>query len=193
MNLPRADAALEACASHLNDTGSRNTQVDAILTLYVSAVIYAAFERKAREIVAARAEGDGSDPHLAAFARTASRRLMRSIKIGELAGVAGYFHTDCKDRFHDLLAAEASAAWDNIINNRHEVAHEDDVAQVMSNFTFTELETLYPKAMLVLDALEKAIARPPPAATVRPVSAEDTPGSPIARLRAWSARRRQRR
>lgn len=189
MNLPRADAALEACAKHLDDTGSRNTQIDAILTAYVSAVIYAAFERRAREIVAARAQGDGTDPHLTAFARTAAQRLMRSIKISELSGAAGFFHTDCKSRFRDLLNHQASAAWDSIINNRHDVAHEDDAGQVVSTLTFRELESLYPVALCVLECLETAIA-PPPAPTSRATPAiPPRRGDLGPRLRRWLGRR----
>lgn len=188
MNLPRADAALEASAKHLDDTRSRNTEIDAILTAYVSAVIYASFERKAREIVAARAQGDGTDPHLVAFARTASQRLMRSIKIGDLAGAAGFFHPDCKARFRDLLDDQAAAAWDSIINNRHDVAHEDDAAQVVSTLTFRELEALYPVALSVLENLEQAIAKPvPPVAAPHPEVAPKR--SLFRRLRTWRSRR----
>ncbi|MEU7174049.1 hypothetical protein ABZ949_21490 [Micromonospora tulbaghiae] len=160
MTIPRVDAVLEECERHLDSSQSHGTQVEAILTAYASAVIYSAFEARARAIVTARGVGQGEDPDLGSFCKYAATRLLRSIKIGELAGAAAWFHSECKDRFHDTLEPEAKAAWDSIVSNRHGVAHEDDAptAQVISNLTFGELKRLYPLALTVLDALEAAIA-----------------------------------
>jgi hypothetical protein len=160
MNLPRVDAALETCERHLVSTRSFSTEVEAILTAYVSAVAYSAFESKARAIVAERAGREPGDEHLANFARTAATRLMRSIKIGELAGAAAWFHGDCKARFQAAIDPEAHAAWDSIINNRHGVAHEDEdgMGSAISNLTFSEFKDMYPKALTVLDCLRSAIA-----------------------------------
>ena len=159
MNLTRVDAALEDCEHHLETTGTLGTEIEPILTVYVSAVIYAAFEAEVRRTLAARvasiAEGDR---HVGNFATYASARLVRSIKIGELAGAAAWFHEDCKVRFHNALDDEAHAAWDNIVNNRHGVAHEDD-STVVSNMTFRELKEAYPKALTVLECLTGSIAQ----------------------------------
>jgi hypothetical protein len=159
MSLPRADATLEVCDKHLTDTTSHNTEVDAILTAYASAVIYAVFEAEAREIVAKRAAHPGTDKHQASFARTAAKRLMRSIKIGELAGAVALFDASCKQLFHDELDEESKLAWDTICGNRHGIAHEDgdETGSAISNFTFNELAAMYPKAVKVLDALSAAI------------------------------------
>jgi hypothetical protein len=160
MSLPRAEAALEVCERHLTDTGSYNTEVDAILTSYASAVIYSVFEAEARNIVATRAAHPGTDKHLTSFSRTAAKRLMRSIKIGELAGTAAFFDHTCKERFHNALDDETKLAWDTICGNRHDLAHEegDESGPAISNFTFTELIDMYPKALNVLDALRDALS-----------------------------------
>ena len=159
MSLPRADAALEVCEKHLTSTESHNTEIDAILTAYASAVIYAVFEAEARAIVAARAAHPGSDRHMVSFSRTAAKRLMRSIKIGELAGTVAFFDSTCKQRFHDALDDETKQAWDTICGNRHGIAHDDgdETGPVISNLTFAELATLYPRALAVLDTLRDAI------------------------------------
>jgi hypothetical protein len=160
MSLPRAEAALEVCEKHLTATGTHNTEVDAILTAYASAVIYAVFEAEARAIVATRAAHPGSDKHVVSFSRTAAKRLMRSIKIGELAGTAALFDLTCKQRFHDALEDECKLAWDTICGNRHEVAHEDgdESGSAISNFTFNALADMYPKAVKVLDAFRESLA-----------------------------------
>jgi hypothetical protein len=164
MSLPRAEAALETCGKHLAATGSENTEIDAILTAYASAVIYAVFEAEARSIVATRAAHPGTDRQVTSFSKIAATRLMRSIKVGELAGVAAFFDAGCKTRFHDDLDEECKSAWDAICGNRHGVAHEDgdesSPGTVISNFTFADLSAMYPKAVRVLDALRLALAPP---------------------------------
>lgn len=159
MNLTRVDAALEDCERHLETASVFGTEIEAILTVYVSAVIYAAFEAEVRRMVAARvASVAEEDRHLQNFAAYASVRLVRSIKIGDLAGVVAWFHEDCKAQFHDALDDEAHAAWNNIVSNRHGVAHEDD-SPVVSNMTFRELKEAYTKALTVLDCLSGAIGQ----------------------------------
>lgn len=159
MTLTRVDAALEDCQRHLEATNSYGTEIEAILTVYVSAVVYAAFEAQVRQTLAARvALAVDRDAHVGNFATYASVRLVRSIKISELAGAAAWFHEECKARFQRSIDGEAHAAWDNIVNNRHGVAHEDD-SPVVSNMTFRELKEAYPKALTVLDCLSASIAQ----------------------------------
>lgn len=157
MTITRVDAALEDCERHLETTSSYGTEIEGILTVYVSAVIYAAFEAEVRRTLAARVAVAADDAHVGNFASFASVRLVRSIKISELAGAAGWFHADCKARFHEKLDDEAHAAWDNIVNNRHGVAHEDD-SPVVSNMTWRELKEAYPKALSVLNCLSASIS-----------------------------------
>jgi len=118
LNLPRADAALEICERHLSATNSFNTEIDAILAAYASAAIYSAFESEARAIVASRAAHPGADRHVVSFTRIAATRLMRSIKISELAGTAAFFDLSCKMRFQKALDDESKQAWDTVCGNR---------------------------------------------------------------------------
>src|SRR6185369_11053905 len=157
MKIPRVDEAFEVCERHLVSTDSFGTEIDAILTAYVSAVIYSAFEAQARSIIANRGAGDGTDPYLANFSRLASLRLIRSIKIGDLAGMAANFDQSCKTLFHELLDDQAKAAWDSIVGNRHGLAHEDDGRKnaPITNLTFRELREIYPLALTILDRLEE--------------------------------------
>ncbi len=158
MNLTRVDAAFEDCERHLETTNAFGTEIEPILTVYVSAVIYAALEAEVRRTLAARVASIAEhDRHVGNFATYASVRLVRSIKIGKLTEAAAWFHEDCKTRFQAALDDEAHAAWDNIVNNRHGVAHEDD-SSVVSNMTFRELKEAYPKALTVLECLGRSVA-----------------------------------
>jgi hypothetical protein len=157
--LVRVDEALEECERHLTDTGTFGSQVEAILTAYCCSVAYAEFEKQVRRIVSDRGAGSGGDPHVASFVDWSATRLIRSIKISELAGIAARFHPDCKSEFHRLLDAQAQTAWDNILENRHDVAHSQTSA--ISNLTFNELKSTYPLALTVLDHLAACIAPAP--------------------------------
>ncbi len=175
MNLTRVVAAFEDCEHHLETTGTFGTEIEPILTVYVSAVIYATFEAEVKRMLAARVASTAErDRHVGNFATYASARLVRSIKIGELAGAAAWFHEDCKVRFRDALDDEAHAAWDNIVNNRHGVAHEDE-STVVSNMTFRELKEAYPKALTVLECFDGSIRSRIEGRTSRPNSASPSP------------------
>jgi hypothetical protein len=175
MSLPRVDAAFETCEKHLVETGALNTEVDSILTSYLCTVIYAAMEQEARRIVAERAAQGTSDQYAARFVRAAVTRLVRSIKVSELAGAVGIFDPGCKVAFHDGIDSEMAAAWDNILLNRHGVAHEDgqddDEDSAVSHMTFRELQGQYQLALQVLDALAGSVAWPL-------VGAADSVGAP---------------
>jgi hypothetical protein len=160
MSLVRVEAAFETCERHLTETGSLNSEIDAILTSYLCATIYAAMESETQAIVAERAAKRADDPHAANFAKTAARRLVRSIKIGELAGLAGHFDDSCKAAFQKAVDGQTQAAWDNIMLNRHGVTHDEDegAGSAISHLTFQELKSKYADAMKVLDALRDAIA-----------------------------------
>jgi hypothetical protein len=159
MRIERVEAAFEECERHLDRSNSYGTEVEAIITSYISGVIYSAFEKQARNIVAARGSGDGTDTHLSNFSNVAATRLMRSIRFGDIAGVTGWFHMDCRERFRRSVSSEAQNAWDTIIINRNNFAHEgEDAGSAVSNLTFHELKRLYPLALQVLDGLESAIS-----------------------------------
>lgn len=128
------------------------------MTAYASAVIYSEFEGAARAIVAERAARPGIDKHLVSFGKVAAERLMRSIKISELAGIAGHFHGDCKSAFQASVDDETAAAWTSILNNRHGVAHEGDASAPISNLTFDELFGNFERAKSVLVAFEACLA-----------------------------------
>ncbi|WP_125735416.1 HEPN domain-containing protein [Amycolatopsis sp. WAC 04197] len=162
MKIPRVDTTFADCGDHLEEARAHGTEIEAILTRYVCAVIYGAFERELRKIVKARGEGDGSDRQLNNFVEFAATRLIRSIKISEIAGIAGHFSADCKKAFQANLDHEAAAAWDVLINNRHDVAHDNTSAsgETVSTITFDEAKTLYSKALTVLDTFSDSIKKP---------------------------------
>jgi hypothetical protein len=151
MDFPRVDAAINLCDSHLERSSSRGTEVEAYLTRYLITVIYASYEAKIKELVAQRGASN-EDERVTSFMRVAADRLCRSIKISEVAGIMGHFGGDYPSTFKDGISNEAQIAYDSIINNRQEVAHEGNM-----NLTFDELSTFYRASTPVLDALSEAL------------------------------------
>ncbi|MGH3712415.1 MAG: hypothetical protein ACRDT4_02985 [Micromonosporaceae bacterium] len=158
MSLVRVTDALEQCRRHIEAAGVPDPQIEAILTAYVSAVAYAGFEAEVRSIVSLRAHSARQDDREIAFGQYAAVRLVRSIRVSDLTGLAAAFHPDCRDAFRARLNPEEQSAWDSIINNRHGLAHEErDPSSRISNLTFAELEDLYPRALNVLDVFRQAL------------------------------------
>jgi hypothetical protein len=162
MSLPRVDFVLEVSRTHLDTTGSRNTEIDSILAAFACSVIYAALEKRVVEAIAERA-GDhvAADASVRNFARVSARRLTRSILVGQLSGLAGHFGDQCKEDFRRACEEEAIVSWDAVIRNRHEVAHEGEsgAEQVsLSSLTFADVEMHYGKCLAILTAFEEALA-----------------------------------
>lgn len=156
MKFLRSEDALQACSEHLAKLADPDPQIEAILTAYVSSVIYAEFEDAVVRVVAKRAGSEAADKHAGSYATISAKRLVRSIKIGELAGLAGYFHASCKEKFQVDLDEPIKAAWDSICNNRHNVAHEQNSGTI-SNLTFSELQVQFEEAKKALDLFEQAL------------------------------------
>jgi len=163
MTFHRVEFVLELCREHLDKTGTRNTPIDSILAAYACAVIYAAFEQRIGHLILERATVETEDPETHSFARVTVKRLIRSITVSELAGLASHFSSGCKERFRKKCTANGNAAWDAIVSNRHGLAHEDEDegehAQ-LSTLTFADVERNFGDAVAVLAAFESALAPP---------------------------------
>lgn len=157
MSLVRSTDALETCRKHIQAMPRRDPQIEAVLASYACAVIYAELEGQVRRLVADRVGHGRGDVRVKRWGAFSARRLIRSIKISELAGVAGQFDEHCKSRFTHLLDDECKAAWDQIVQNRHGVAHEDDQPGPVSTMTFAETELAFNRVERVLDAFASCL------------------------------------
>jgi hypothetical protein len=154
VEFPRVDNALAVCRAHLDATNTRNTEIETYLVSSILAVIYADYEHAVKGIVATRGCPDSADAELGNFARRAAEKLIRSIRLGELAGAAGMFSPQRKTTFQDLVTdTPAHVAFDSIINNRHGISHE-----LGTNMTLHDLEVAYNASKAVLEALQQALS-----------------------------------
>jgi len=152
MQIAAIDNAIEVCRKHLDNTHSRNTEVEAFLTRYLVVMICAEFEERCEALVHDRARRVG-DTYVAAFMQSASAQLLRSIGVGELSGFLNRFGRDCKEKFQQTVVnTDAHRAYDTIVSNRHDTAHRSG-----GGMTFDELASLYPKSLDVLQAFADAL------------------------------------
>lgn len=174
MKLPRSDAALDTCQRHLADTGTENTEVEAILVNYLLGAFYAEFEQCVQTAVIARAKA-GVDADVDRFVEHAARRLVRHVKISDLTGVLGILSPACRDFFADRVNdTPVHAAWDNIVQHRMDFAHASGSAM-----TIGELRVSYERSREVLEVFSAAlnVGRPvPPGGPGAGVCAGTTPG-----------------
>ena len=153
MRLVRIDQAIEACQTHLENSGAAGTEIEAYLTRYLLVLICATFEEEIESLIIERAARSG-DPGLESFVRSAVGQIFRSLKTSEITGLLGRFGVDCKDRFRQELSTNerAETFFNNIVTNRHDTAHSAG-----SNVSFSELVRFYSEGHVVLDAVKAAL------------------------------------
>lgn len=157
MEFVRVDAALAECHRHLDETGTRNSQIESYLVSYLVTVIHAEFEQGIQLIMKRRTTVQADD-HLSAWGEYTVGRLARKVSIGDLAGLLRAFDESCKEHFSSAVVdTQHHVAYDNIETNRQAVAHS-----VGTSMTLAELEDAYANACHVLDAFEAALSAPAP-------------------------------
>lgn len=151
----RLESAIEVCTGHIEKVADPDPEIDTVLAGHIAAVAYAAFEKQIRQLVAARCAHPTDEP-ISRFTAEASVRLVRSIRVGELAGVLGLFGDAEKAAFQAKIKGEpeAVAAWDNLITGRQDVAHENGAAPTM---TLTDIQRDVAAAERVIDVFEAAL------------------------------------
>lgn len=136
MDFARIDEAIAACKQHLDSTAMRNTEIESYLVGYLLTVAYADIEQYVKGMVLARASRT-NDPDLLTFAKHTSGKVYRGLKLSDLKGILACFSGLCRDAFDTKVTDTVNhAGHDNIILNRHSVAHRSG-----TNVTLTELET----------------------------------------------------
>jgi hypothetical protein len=153
MKFKRIEDAFETCKKHLDSTNSRNTEIESFLVGYLIVLVIAEYEVLLEKILAKRADRI-KDAHVQSFVKVAVDKLTRSIKIGEVSGLLSHFGSDYKKAFVDANQKTPTAMtyYDNIMANRHLVAH-----QTGTTMTLLELETAFIESKIVFQTLADAL------------------------------------
>jgi hypothetical protein len=155
MKLARIDHAIEKCQQFLTQTGAGGSEVEAFLTNYLLILIYATFEEEIKQIIITRA-AKVCDPPLESFIHSAFKVVFRSMLTSELAKLLACFGPKYSARFKSRVSGtRAETFFNNIVTDRHQVAHEGARA---SNITFQDLVEYYENSHRILDELSETIS-----------------------------------
>ncbi|TGM88724.1 HEPN domain-containing protein [Leptospira licerasiae] len=152
MKLHNIDQALENCRSHLASAQAANTPVESYLTRYLIVYICACFEEEIENIVLQRVRVS-NDAKVSGFAESCLSQIFRSIKTSEISGLLNRFDVKCKDSFQsNVSGTRQETFYNNIVTNRHEVAHTKSL-----NINFSDLVMYYEEAHKILDQIAIAL------------------------------------
>jgi len=152
MRLLRIEHAIDTCERHLASLSRPEPEVEVFLTSYLLVATYSEYCRTLLDLVAQRA-ASLDDPAVAGFVEYAAERILRSYDISDLSGFLARFGPECKKTFADaVLNTPAHLAYDRIMRNRHDVAHDDGTMM-----TFLEFKQAYQGSAPVIDAFAVAL------------------------------------
>lgn len=128
--------------------------LESVVVNYLLTVAYADAESSIRERIAEYCEDLGSAGRVQAFVGASVRKVVRSIKCAELAGVLGQFDDNCKKHFQEAVNNTPSqAAYDRVIAGRHDQAHS-----LGSSMTLADLKADVEGCEQILEAFSAALA-----------------------------------
>jgi hypothetical protein len=146
MRLARIDQTLEECDKHLASTGAQGTEIENLLTRSLLVLMCSEFEQEIEAIIQKKCASI-KDSSLQEFFWSCVDAVFRSVKSSEMAGLLNRFGGSYKDAFKQKTEANPIAVtfYNNIVTNRHGVAHSDG-----GNVTFVEVKKFYEEGHVVL-------------------------------------------
>ena len=153
MRIIRIDQTLERCEEHLSSSFAYGTEIESLLTQSILVIMCAEFEQAIEDLVQQKCSSveDGS---IKEFLGSCVSAVFRSVKSSEIAGLLNRFGPSYKEAFKQKTDDNARAVtlYNNIVTNRHGVAHSEG-----SNATFREVKQFYEEGHVVLDFFQQAL------------------------------------
>jgi hypothetical protein len=152
MQFTDLDFVIKRCEEHLDNTGSRNSEIENYFVQYLLVRICAEYEARVSILVQRRCSRS-KDKHLRAFAQKTATYICKRFDIGDISDILARFGSDYKDAFRGQVVNQTPhVAWDNIYTNRHAVAHK-----LGTPMSLGDLKRDYAESLKVLDALVAAL------------------------------------
>ena len=156
MKFYKLDFDLQKCDEHLGATKTRNTEIESYFVQYLLIRICAEYEERIKLLVERRCSRV-EDHHIKRFSKSSAEYIIRHFKVTDIKGILKRFGDDYKQAFDNSVDAQGEVAWNNIYNNRKDVAHKKDVVHM----SFNDLKKNYQESLAVLDALACALGLEP--------------------------------
>jgi hypothetical protein len=147
MNFKLIDDAIRVCKKHLDDTKTRNTEVENHLAAYLLVLISAQFELRIEALIEAYAARI-QDKQIRRFVVDRAKNMTRAPNVGSITGMLAAISHDGKNAFHKLCGGQAQSAYNSIIENRHAFVHE-----AKCNVTIGDLEGYFNDSRGVFSAV----------------------------------------
>lgn len=151
MQFERLENALTVCNNHLDATGARGTEIESYLVGYVLITACAEFEMRFEAMINKRFARLGDAAVSAFIAKIADTQ----IRVPNLDGMGAFlkkFGNAFRDGFISNRTAVSDTAFQNVITNRHLVAHSQG-----GPMTFADAEREIRASYLVFDATAIAL------------------------------------
>ncbi|HEX7048035.1 MAG TPA: HEPN domain-containing protein [Gammaproteobacteria bacterium] len=113
---------MEQCERHLDESGARDTEIEAFLTQYLLIVFCAEVEQIVHGLVREMADSS-EDVKLASFTKGAMRNVLRGVKKEQLSGLLGLFREAGKTEWSEALTEQDVSRYSSAIGARNDVAH----------------------------------------------------------------------
>jgi hypothetical protein len=161
MRLARIDKALEDCDRHMALTRSSDPSksfdpaIESLLTQALLVISYAEFEQRILATI--------EEKRISAWDGPAAEIRYRSVGYDDLAGILEQFSSAYVGAFKELCLASlanqrAVTFYNNIVTNRHRVAHSSG-----ANTTFPEFKRFYEEGHVILDFFRETLLNIAPA------------------------------
>ncbi|XVJ59588.1 MAG: hypothetical protein HEQ23_09345 [Tepidisphaera sp.] len=153
------DVLLESARRQLNSLSPHSQNPEELEFFIVSHVLFAVYARFERAVATATRSRINrcQDKHLLNFMKISTERGTGKIKLSDLGDILFKFDPSCKEQFVARVDDTAlNTPWDTIVINRNSLAHGGS-----SQLTLMDIETAYPRAVVVLSSFCDALGLTP--------------------------------
>lgn len=153
MRILRIEQTFEKCEEHLSSSLAYGTEIESLLTQSILVIMCAEFEQAIENLVQEKCSTI-DDASIKNFLGSCVDAVFRSVKSSDIAGLLNRFGPTYKEAFKQKIDDNQKAVtfYNNIVINRHGVAHSDG-----SNATFREVKQFYEEGHVVLDFFKQAL------------------------------------
>lgn len=158
MRIQEIDNAIQTCQLHVDSLTQRDPKIESYLTSYLLILIAIHFEKEIKQMVIRGVSTKNGGKKLNYYLYKTSGSMLRGLKTGQLSEYLGNFGDKCKNNFASQCSekgrAQAITAYNNIITNRHNAAHQETISM-----TLKEVIESYEKGNVILDLISESLRK----------------------------------
>jgi hypothetical protein len=158
MKIPEIDNAIQTCQSHISSLQIRDPKIESFLTSYLLILIAIYFERQIKQMIIDIVPTKRGCKKLNYYFEKTYGFKPKGLKTSQLPEFLGNFGINCQKNFQfrcqERKNAQTVNAYNNIIVNRHNAAHQETVSM-----TFNEVVAAYEKGHKILDFVSESLKK----------------------------------